>query len=408
MSFSVKQLRALIVVPAVTGSISFTSSLTIIIMILRSSVKLSTTYRRLIFAVSVFDLLQSLTQVASTLPMPASMIWGAIGNNTTCELQGFLAVIGAGCSILYSLSITVYFLLVIKFNISNEIIKKKYEPFLHAIPITYVFTVAFYIYATSSYNPSGTLCWISHRPTNCNLNSEVECVTSLINLKRWLAAGIPVFTAFILNCVIMFVLWLTEYTNFIKNRNRRLSFIGAPSSPGWRINNDSQDEEETGCLACCSKKNYLDSSPNALANVNASPLAAHLSRPSNAAMKRRRSITNRALAYIIGYLLTYVFTVTYRLFENFGVEPPYTIIFFSRLLYPLQGLFNVLIYTYPYVLLTRQKFSEYSWLKAFWEVVKSGGDSDQIPVSRSARRRRSSAARRLTFPLKRNDLPDNG
>ena len=76
-----------------TGCLSFAASLTIIVMIARPSVKLSTTYHRLIFGISVFDLIQSLTQASSSLPMPAGVIWDAIGNSTTCDIQEFLTVI---------------------------------------------------------------------------------------------------------------------------------------------------------------------------------------------------------------------------------------------------------------------------------------------------------------------------
>ena len=332
--------------------------------------------------------------------MPAGMVWGAIGNDITCDFQGFFTVIGASGAMLYSVSISVYFLLVIKFNVSNERIKQRYEPFLHAVPIIYSLTTSLWVFTTGGYNPAGTICWIANEPLNCDKDPDVDCVTTLIKLKGWVAAGTPYLGAFLLNCVIMFVLWFAEYSNFRRTRNHRLSFIASPSTP--RNETENQDEEEgavTRCLGCLARIKYLRLSSRPTDNVGLSPLAAHLSRPSNAAMRRRRSITNRALAYIIGYLMTYLFSFIYRFWEGYGNEVPFIIIFLTRLLYPLQGFFNVVIYSYPHVLNTRQKFPEYSWFKAFWEVVHSGGDNDQLPTTKRSRRRSSAAARRLNFPV---------
>ena len=207
----------------------------------------------------------------------------------------------------------------------------------------------------------------------------------------------------------MAVLWFAEYANFKKNQSHRLSFISTPHATP-EGNTSTTQEERSNCLTRCitNIRNSTSSSRNEQAGANpTSPLAARLSRPSLAAAKRRKAITNRALAYIIGYLLTYIFSFVYRVMEIQGLTPPFAIIFLTRPFYPMQGFFNVLIYSYPHVSNTRQRCPEYSWFRAFWEVVKSGGDNDQLPISRRSRRRASAAARRrLTFPLQ-NEEPNN-
>jgi hypothetical protein len=40
----------------------------------------------------------------------------------------------------------------------------------------------------------------------------------------------------------------------------------------------------------------------------ASPLAERLSRPSNSLLQRRKTPTRRAIAYIVGFILTYIFS----------------------------------------------------------------------------------------------------
>jgi hypothetical protein len=106
MPLSQPQLLSIIITPMVTGSISTVASATIIVSIFRSNVKLSTIYRRFIFAISVFDVLQSISQGLSTIPMPADDVyWGSSGNAVTCGLQGFTTVLGVNGVSWYNLSL---------------------------------------------------------------------------------------------------------------------------------------------------------------------------------------------------------------------------------------------------------------------------------------------------------------
>ena len=68
-------------------------------------------------------------------------------------------------------------------------------------------------------------------------------------------------------------------------------------------------------------------------------------------------------------------------------EAPYVLIFLSRSIFPLQGLFNILIYTHPHVSSYLRNHPEDSWIRAFLEVFKSGGDNDQDRTSRRNRGR---------------------
>jgi len=50
------------------------------------------------------------------------------------------------------------------------------------------------------------------------------------------------------------------------------------------------------------------------------------------------------------------------------------------ILFPLGGFFNILIYTRPNVVTLHRRYSEYSWSRALWLVLKAGGEvSDDLP-----------------------------
>ena len=54
----------------------------------------------------------------------------------------------------------------------------------------------------------------------------------------------------------------------------------------------------------------------------------------------------------------------------------------ARMFNPLQGFFNVFIYCRPHVLAVKRSNPEYSWLKAMYLVVRSGGDNNSAGQGR--------------------------
>lgn len=396
------QLNSLIIVPMVTGSTSFIASSTLIVSILRSTQKLSKIYRRFIFGLSAFDILQSLSQALSTTMMPKwTKIWLAVGNDTSCDISAFLAVLGSCGSIVYSLSLTIYFLLVIKFDLKDRNISEKYEPFLHAFPIIYASTVSITIYATGNYNPAGPVCWIASEPLNCRDDPNIDCMSwGDPDVFKWISAGGPALVVLFVNAIIFVVIWRTVLIQTKKSESYSHSWIRRPEED----HDDAAPEQQPNKMFPCSNCLPRKKKPK----QPTSPLAERLSKRSKASVRRLKEISNRAIAYIVGYFLTYLFTFVYRVIELSGSKVPFAIIFLSRFFYPLQGLFNVLIYTYPHVMSHMKNNENTSWLKAFWEVVKSGGDSDQQGTGSAKFARRRESLRKKSLVLaqaeKRNTL----
>ena len=394
MPISKGKLVSLIVAPSITGFISSFASMTLIVSILRSSLKLSTVYHRLVFFLSAFDIIQSICQLLSSLPMPEGSMWGAFGNSVTCDIQGFFVTAGFCTTVLHSLSLTIYFLLVVKFEMTEAKIKKYAEPFLHGFPVLYSFGAAIYMYAANDFNTAGTFCWIAPEPLNCELDPEVECSSSGNSATlRWIGAGAPCYGVFIGNCTILAVIWWTYWRQSRKNQAYGNLLAQSPRSHPQVMHGQ---DEETGtqskiglCCTFCPTKKCPITSCCSKARLKPprreSVLAAYLSRPSRNTVRRLEEISNRAAAYVIAYLLSFIFTMIYRTLEIYGSGPvPFPIIFLARFFFPLQGFFNVLVYTYPHVTSYRKNHTKSKWYQAFWNVIKSGGDDDQ---SRSTGRR---------------------
>ncbi len=62
--------------------------------------------------------------------------------------------------------------------------------------------------------------------------------------------------------------------------------------------------------------------------------------------------------------------------EERNKQVPFIIFELGRVFNPIQGLFNVLVYTRPFVRGLRTHHPEYSWWKAFILTVKRGGDNN--------------------------------
>jgi len=88
-AFTEAQSKSLVIVPVFSGLTSLLASGTLAVMILRSELKLTVPWRRIFFGLCVYDCFQSLANAFSTLPIPKGQgMWGAIGNISSCEVQG--------------------------------------------------------------------------------------------------------------------------------------------------------------------------------------------------------------------------------------------------------------------------------------------------------------------------------
>jgi hypothetical protein len=166
----------IILAPIPSALLSFCASGTIIYMILRSPTKLNKPFRRIIFGMSVYDMVQSFPSVISALPSPAGSKWGAIGNRGTCATQGFLIQLAALGSPLYNLSLAFFYLCIIKFNMTNEQFQKRVENKLHVISNFLPWSTAIYLLITENFNFNPVNCWIGPDPIDCIHNPDVECI----------------------------------------------------------------------------------------------------------------------------------------------------------------------------------------------------------------------------------------
>ena len=153
--------RALALLPKITGGFSLVFSAFLAVHVLRDSAKRQLCYQRLMLAVSIVDMSASLWMSLSTWPFPQTQeesMW-AVGNETTCRVQGFFVQ----CSIMssfYHASLSIYFWLVIVRGWNEERLHRV-EWLLHGIPLCWGLGTALVGLFLDAYDAAVLWCWIS-------------------------------------------------------------------------------------------------------------------------------------------------------------------------------------------------------------------------------------------------------
>ena len=199
-----------------TSSIlSTVSSLLIILIITKSTAKLTIPYHRLMLGMSICDTFASISMALTTLPMPRNMIYtqfegSHIGTFTSCAAQSFIQNVGTLGTINYNVALSIYFLHSIhkgsKFCRKWNIL----EIFLHFICIAIPIGLMTSVTTLETMNPTPYLPWcgsIVEYPYYCNFDDKIECLRGgIAEKRRKLTAptfGIPILMVIILMILIV-------------------------------------------------------------------------------------------------------------------------------------------------------------------------------------------------------------
>jgi hypothetical protein len=173
-----------LVIATISAIISFVSSVIVLTIIARSERNpITSTYHRIIGLISIADLIMSFSISLTTLPMPKEVVYAfegkSYGNALTCSIQAVCYLLGMYVSYLYSVGLTFYFSLLVRFKISEKMMRMRFEPIL------FLATLSFSSMSLSSsikrqlLNPIPYIPWcsIGAYPIDCdNENGEVDCI----------------------------------------------------------------------------------------------------------------------------------------------------------------------------------------------------------------------------------------
>ena len=168
-SWNRQQQIALALIPKFSSFLSlFGSGWIFIEVISQPNQKLNRPYHRLLLAMSVYDILESVWNFGSTWPIPKGtpgIIW-PMGTTATCTAQGFFLQLSLAVP-MYNACLSFYYLLVINYNYTDRQLRRWVEPIMHVICFLYPFGTAFYSAVTGLMNNANLWCWIAPLPGDC-------------------------------------------------------------------------------------------------------------------------------------------------------------------------------------------------------------------------------------------------
>jgi len=191
LSDSQKTVLAVLPIPSAILSI-IGSSLIIYMAYLSKKSKPWTPYNRLLVAMSVYDIITSMTLGAAPFlnPKETSNKALAMGNDSTCSAIGFLIQISYSGT-LYNAALSYYFLLTARFGIQNNVVARCIEPFMHIFSVGWPTITAFVglflgVYAEPEV---GLGCWVNRYPKKCGYGPDGTGEPCLSSMVSWVFGG---------------------------------------------------------------------------------------------------------------------------------------------------------------------------------------------------------------------------
>jgi len=288
--------ETVLVLTRISASVSTCGSgLIIFIIISRWKKKraMNSTRDRVLFFMSLLDFLSSISHVLDVTAIPSDSygIIGAIGNQATCSAQGFFIQMGFGVP-LYNCMICFYALLIIRFNMSDNLIATRIEPFMHLIALGFAFVTASIGAYLQLYNSNGSFCWIEPYPMYCDDIVNVKCLRGEnARLFQWMFAGITLILSWLIITI------TTAYIFFYVRQNRRTM-----------------------------QRRYGRTSVNTNQHIE---------------------VGKQAILYVFAFAITFSWPMAITILRNTGDGVPFWLNALQSFFFPLQGFWNVVIFLRP-------------------------------------------------------------
>ena len=355
---------------AFSGSLSVAGSA---IIMWHAVHKLHRPYHRILFMLSVTDLICSL----SLAIMPLAFYRPNLKPSAVCELDGFIVISMGYSSAFYNASLSMYFLLTIKYSYSERKMAQKVEPFLHGVSVMYPLTCAIIGLVLQMYNPSpGSIgCWINAYPKNCEWDEDIECERGEgAYMFSFFAAVIPlalVWIALIGNNVAIYC-----FVRRIEERSNQHAASSTLSRFEIRSRQSDEDEMEKELAKAAPNPGLSSADTHGVAIIPLAPPALPLSIRRNASKNfaKTRQTAVQSFFYVFAYFVVFFFGSLAFCFkttdpDGFQSGKYFPLQVLDAFFFPLQGFFDAIIYFRPRYYRFRKYFPEKSRWFALREAV---------------------------------------
>jgi hypothetical protein len=208
---STPQQLALAITPKCTASLGIPSSIFLISEVVCDfrSGKGTSAVQRVLVGVAVIDILSSFAWFLSSWAVPRESGFAlAAGTRGSCTFQGFLLQLAVGAP-LYNSSLSLFYLLMIKYNWSDAKLAAL-ERWVHGLILLFAVGTAIVLIPLEQFNQVGAVCWIDSVPDECgtfqNSRAGVPCERGK---NAWIY-GLTLFYGPLWICVIACVIMMIQ------------------------------------------------------------------------------------------------------------------------------------------------------------------------------------------------------
>jgi len=208
-----------------SAALSIFGSSWIIIEIIHNRKKRNTCYHRLLFALSLFDLLASIgffaggwaqTKTGWLAEAPDNQT--ALGNVATCHASGFVIFMGSLAIPWYNAALSVYYYLSVCQGWREQKMKKSFEQYVHIMIVPTVIILAVFPLVLRIYNPLHFYCFISGGDQSWYF---------------WFFFSLFIISVLICSAIIITtMISIGNYVRKTTNRSESYSFRGVGVEPG--------------------------------------------------------------------------------------------------------------------------------------------------------------------------------
>lgn len=378
-----REYKAEIIISRVSGSVSAIASLFLVFYILRSNDGLSTTYHTLVFGLSLADVLMSTGFLLSETMVPKEhdfQLPNPQGNISSCSAQGFMIVVGSLTASLYNCGICIYFLALIRFKKQEAYIRTKLEPLLHGFSIIVPTVLGILFLQTNSFNSHGPFCFMANfRPAYC-IGYEDGYIVEGFTIPCGRGAEKSDLRDVITIISFVFALGITP-----------LVILGTVCIMYRAVRNNEKILERYGVGALRGPKSHRKVEEYAEAHTPVTDIEQNkgiwkIIRRISLQTRIKSSLTTRSLkrtylrtatGYTWAWALAYLPFIYYFFFDEYSFVAQVV----SFTLFPLQGLFNFLVFMSPKVRAmkkSRRVGENLTWSQAFIKAFLSKGEINNV------------------------------
>ncbi len=385
--------KAQAVSSSVSGITSVLSSSTLIWMIFRSHKGTSTIQHRLLLGLCISDILSSLGHSTFNTMAPSDVnyfVWNAIGNQTTCNLQGFIIAMGTYCGLFYNTSLNIYYLAAIKHEKNEAYIRSKIEPFLHGVPIVTAFTFSITMLVKKHFNNDGLGNCIlpAYYAPHCNGEYDEEELHNAgfkIPCGRGSQGSYIALISIVILMVVPIFMMITSLGliyKAVRKVERELEKY-RPSLPDTR-----------NLSTWSSLRSSMRSMASSIRWGKSAPAQNSIVIRSNNSRSKSRAVMHKALCYTVGWLVSFGLFVINMIMNLSGKSAPLSLTYIINVFGPLQGFFNFIIFMLPKVKNAKKSKrgeEKVTWRQAISKAFWSRGNVSKNKSKRHRDRRSNTA-----------------